>query len=292
MIKHTTRLRQLLNAPEILVAPGAYDGTGARLVQAMGFRAVYLSGFQTSAGVLGRPDVGLLTMTEMAARVSALADVVDLPLIADGDTGYGNALNVRRTVREYEKAGAAAVHIEDQTFPKRCGHMLGRGVIPKEEMVQKIRAAVDARRDPDFVIIARTDARTTLGLDEALERGAAYHEAGADLLFIESPETEDEMRRICRTFEGVVPVLSNQIEGGRTPTPGVAALERMGYALAVFSLGTAFAAAKGMKDYLELLATKGDTSGALADMVLFDDFNELIGLGEHTELDRRYEVPR
>ncbi|MGW5360950.1 isocitrate lyase/PEP mutase family protein [Actinopolymorpha pittospori] len=222
-MKRTTRLRQLLNDPKILVAPGVYDGAGARLVQALGFQAGYLSGYQTSASVLGQPDVGYLTMTQMVARVAAMSEVVDLPLIADGDTGYGNPLNVRLAVREYERAGAAAIHVEDQTFPKRCGHMLGRDVIDREEMVQKIRAAVDARRDPDFVIIARTDARTTRGLAEAMERGAAYHEAGADVLFIESPESEEEMRRTCERFRGVVPLLSNQIEGGRTP---IAELER------------------------------------------------------------------
>ncbi|GLW06475.1 carboxyvinyl-carboxyphosphonate phosphorylmutase [Microtetraspora sp. NBRC 13810] len=291
MTKHTTRLRRLIDDPKILVVPGAYDGLGARLVQALGFQAIYLSGFQTSASVLGQPDVGYLTLTQMAARVSALAEVADLPLIADGDTGYGNPLNVRRAVREYEKAGAAAMHIEDQTFPKRCGHMTGRHVVPGEEMVQKIKAAVDARQDADFVIIARTDARTTRGLAEALERGAAYHEAGADMLFIESPETEEEMRRSCAAFQGVVPVLCNQIEGGRTPMPGVRVLEEMGYALALFSLGTAFAAARGIRDYLEVLASEGDTRGALQDMVMFDEFNKLIGLDEHAELERRYQTP-
>jgi 2,3-dimethylmalate lyase len=290
MTKRTTRLRQLLADPKILVAPGTYDGTGARLVQALGFKAAYMSGFETSASLLGQPDVGYLTATQMTERVAALCDIIDLPLIADGDTGYGNPLNVRRMVREYERAGAAAVHIEDQTFPKRCGHILGRDVIPLGEMVQKIKAAVDARHDPDFVIIARTDARTTKGLDEALRRGAAYHEAGADVLFIESPESEEEMRRICAAFRGTVPMLINQIEGGRTPMPSVQALEEMGYALAIFSLGTAFAAARGMKSYLEALATEGDTRGALQRMVLFDDFNKLIGLDAHAEFEKRYKT--
>ncbi|WP_207756945.1 isocitrate lyase/PEP mutase family protein [Nonomuraea cypriaca] len=291
MTRHTTRLRELLSAPEILVAPGAYDGTGARLVRELGFRAVYLSGFQTSASMLGQPDVGYLTMTEMVARVAAFTEATGLPLIADADTGYGNPLNVRRAVRAYEAAGAAALHIEDQTFPKRCGHMLGRHVIARDEMIQKVRAAVDARRDPDFVIIARTDARTTMGLDEALDRGAAYHEAGADVLFIESPESEEEMRRICDTFRGVVPVLSNQIEGGRTPLVGMRALEEMGYALAIFSVGAAFAAAKGLRDYLETLATRGDTRPMLGNMTGFDEFNTLIGLDEHALLEEAYQVP-
>ncbi|MGH3388223.1 MAG: isocitrate lyase/PEP mutase family protein [Actinomadura sp.] len=291
MIKRTTRLRRLLSDPKILVAPGAYDGTGARLVQALDFQAVYLSGFATSASLLGEPDVGYLTMTQMVDRVAAIADAVDLPLIADADTGYGNPLNVRRAVRAYEKAGAAAMHIEDQTFPKRCGHMLGRDVIPTAEMVQKIKAAVDARQDTNFVIIARTDARTTRGLDEALDRGAAYHEAGADLLFIESPESTDEMERIGAAFRGVVPLLSNQVEGGRTPMPGVRALEDMGYALAIFPVGTAFAAAKGMGDYLEVLAADGDTRDALPGLLPFAEFTELVGLDEHTELDQRYRHP-
>ncbi|GAA4571778.1 isocitrate lyase/PEP mutase family protein [Planotetraspora kaengkrachanensis] len=282
-------MRELVNAPEILVVPGAYDGTGARIARSLGFEALYLSGFETSAGLLGAPDLGYLTMTEMATRVSAICDAVDLPLIADGDTGYGNPLNVRRAVRAYEKAGAAGMHIEDQTFPKRCGHLLGRHEVPVSEMVEKVKAAVDARSDPDFVIIARTDARTTLGLDEAIDRGAAYHESGADMLFIESPESEDEMRRVCAAFRGRVPVLSNQIEGGRTPTPGVRVLEEMGYALALFSLGTAFAAAKGLYTYLAELAAEGDTRGVLDDMILFEDFNTLIGLGEHLELEKRYE---
>jgi 2-methylisocitrate lyase-like PEP mutase family enzyme len=281
----------LIADPRILVTPGAYDGTGARLIQALGFHAIYMSGFETSVSMLGQPDVGYLTMTQMVERAATLCDVVDLPLIADADTGYGNPLNVRRVVREYEKAGVAALHIEDQTFPKRCGHMLGREVIPTEEMVQKVKAAVDARHDPDFVIIARTDARTTKGLNEAFDRGAAYHEAGADVLFIESPESEDEMRRICATYRGIVPVLSNQIEGGRTPTPGVRKLEEMGYAIALFPLGTAFAAARGMRDYLKLLAD-GDTRGAEQHMILFEDFNKLIGLDEHAALENRYRTVR
>lgn len=291
MTSCTTRLRELIDAPEILVAPGAYDGTGARLIRSLNFEAIYISGFETSASLLGQPDLGYLTYTQMASRVATIADAVpDLPIIADADTGYGNPLSVRLTVRAFEKAGAAGMHIEDQTFPKRCGHMLGREVIPREEMVQKIKAAVEVREDPDFVIIARTDARTSHGLDEAIERGAAYHQAGADMLFIESPESEDEMGRICEAFRGRVPLLSNQIEGGRTPMPGTKALQEMGYALVIYSLGTGFAAAKGMRDYLEILAHRGDTQSAHDGMVLFDDFNTLIGLDEHTQLDERYEV--
>lgn len=288
MTRYTTRLRQLIADPAILVAPGAYDGTGAKIAASLGFPALYVSGFATSASVLGQPDVGYLTLTQMTQRVSLLADVVDLPLIADADTGYGNALNVRQAVLAYEKAGAAAMHIEDQTFPKRCGHMLGRDVISTDEMTQKIKAAVEARCDPDFVIIARTDARTTMGLEEAIARGAAYRDAGADVLFIESPESEEEMQRICDAFRGSVPVLSNQIEGGRTPMPGVSRLEEMGFALALFAAGTAFAAARGMQSYLQTLAATGDTRGVADRMMVFDEFNKLIGLPDHAELEQRY----
>jgi 2-methylisocitrate lyase-like PEP mutase family enzyme len=183
---------------------------------------------------------------------------------------------VRQAVRAYEKTGAAAMHIEDQTFPKRCGHLRGRDVIASDEMVQKIKAAVDARCDPDFVIISR---------------GAAYRDAGADMLFIESPENEEEMQRICDAFCGSIPVLSNQIEGGRTPMPGAKRLQEMGFALALFSVGTAFAAAKGMQDYLATLAATGDTRDAIDGMVVFDEFNQIIGLDEHAEPEQRY-APR
>ena len=183
----TKTLRRLLQGPEILLAPGVADGVNARLVAEQGFKAVYMTGAGTTATRLGMPDVGLLTMTEMAERARNIAAAVKVPVVADGDTGFGNPLNVGRTVQAYERAGAAAIQLEDQVFPKRCGHMLGRRVIPAEEMVQKIKAAADAREDQDFVIIGRTDARTNHGLDEALRRGKAYAEAGADVLFIEEP---------------------------------------------------------------------------------------------------------
>ena len=291
-VTHATRLRHLIADPAILVAPGVYDGTGARIAENLGFQALYLSGFATSASILGQPDVGYLTLTLMAQRVGQLVNVVDLPLIADADTGYGNPLNVRQAVIEYEKAGAAALHIEDQRFPKRCGHMLGRDVIPVEEMVQKIAAAVEARRDPDFVIIARTDARTSMGLDEAIERGGAYRDAGADVLFVESPESEAEMKRIGDAFRDTIPLLSNQVEGGRTPMPGARRLEEMGFALAIFAVGTAFAAAEGMRHYLATLADTGGTDATADRMIAFDDFNELIGLPDHAELEERYATGR
>src|SRR6266851_8100264 len=189
----TTRLRELLAQPDLLVAPGAYDALSARLIAQAGFQAVYMTGFGTAASVLGQPDVGLLTMSEMVSRASALATVTgDLPLIADADTGYGNPINVRRTIHEYERAGVAGLHIEDQVWPKKCGHMESKQVIPMDEMAQKVRAAVDARQDHDFVIIARTDANAVHGLEDALRRGKAYHKAGADVIFIEAPRSMTE----------------------------------------------------------------------------------------------------
>src|SRR5213593_1423213 len=201
---NTTRLRELLVQQDLLVAPGAYDALSARLIAQAGFPAVYMTGFGTAASVLGQADVGLLTMSEMVSRAATLAAVVgDRPLIADADTGYGNPINVRRTIREYERAGVAAVHIEDQVWPKKCGHMEGKQVISMNEMVQKIRAAVDARQDPDFVIIARTDANAVNGLEDALLRGQAYREAGVDVIFIEAPRSIAELQAIKQAFPDV-----------------------------------------------------------------------------------------
>src|SRR6266704_4596964 len=217
----TTRLRELLADPGLLVAPGAHDALSARLIAQAGFPAVYMTGFGTAASVLGQPDVGLLTMSEMVSRAAAISAVIasvagDLPLIADADTGYGNPINVRRTIREYERAGVAGVHIEDQVWPKKCGHMEGKQVIPKDEMVEKVRAAVDARQDPDFVIIARTDANAVHGLEDAIRRGQAYQEAGADIIFIEAPRSIAELQAIKQAFPDV-PLLYNWAESGKTP---------------------------------------------------------------------------
>src|SRR5690348_9004959 len=194
-MRTTTRLRRLLTGPDLLVAPGAYDALSARLIAQAGFSLVYMTGLGTAASVLGQPDVGLLTMSEMLSRAASLAAISgDLPLIADADTGYGNPINVRRTIREYERAGVAGLHIEDQVWPKKCGHMEGKQVIPIDEMVQKIRAAVDARQDPDFLIIARTDANAVNGFEDALLRGRAYRVAGADVIFIEAPRSILELQ--------------------------------------------------------------------------------------------------
>ncbi len=209
------RLRELLAGAEPIVAPGAYDGLSARLVEQAGFPAVYMTGFGASASLLGRPDVGLLSFGEMAGHARRLVQAVEVPVIADADDGYGNPLNVVRTVREYEAAGVAALHIEDQVSPKRCGHMEGKEVIAASEMVEKVRAAVEARRSPELVIIARTDARALEGLDGALERARRYRDAGADMLFVEAPESEEEVALVAEAFPDT-PLLFNWVEGGRT----------------------------------------------------------------------------
>ena len=219
------RLRELLDAGETVIAPGAFDPLAARLVEEAGFPAVYMTGFGTSAALLGRPDVGLLTMTEMADNAARIAACVDIPLIADADTGYGNPLNVIRTVGVYEAAGVAAIHIEDQVAPKKCGHMDGKQVIGPAEMAQKVSAAVDARTDPNFAIIARTDARAVEGLDSALDRGRRYRDAGADALFIEALVSEAEIEAAARAFPDI-PLLFNWAEGGKTPPVALSRLHR------------------------------------------------------------------
>jgi carboxyvinyl-carboxyphosphonate phosphorylmutase len=286
----TTRLRELLAGPDLLVVPGAYDALSARLIAQAGFLAVYMTGFGTSASVLGQPDVGLLTMSEMLSRAAALAAVTgDLPLIADADTGYGNPINVRRTIREYERAGVAGLHIEDQVWPKKCGHMEGKQVIPIDEMVQKIRAAVDARQDPDFVIIARTDANAVYGLEDALRRGQAYREAGADVIFIEAPRSTAELQTIKQTFPGA-PLLFNWAESGKTPLLSLDEIHALGYKLVIFPVSMLFAATHAMLELLELLK-RGETPSPFAErMVTFSQFTQQIGLPEIQELERRYGV--
>jgi carboxyvinyl-carboxyphosphonate phosphorylmutase len=290
MEKQETRLRSLLARRKILVAPGAYDGLSARIIESSGFEAVYVTGYGLSASVLGKPDTGLLTQTEMVSRIAAIAEAVSLPVIADGDTGYGNAVNVFRTVREYEKAGAACIQLEDQVAPKKCGHMLGREVIPAQEMAGKIRAACDARRNDDFLIMARTDARTAHGIEEALERGKLYEEAGADILFIESPETVEEMKRITSSFR--VPVLANMVEHGRTPFLNVGELEEIGYDIAIFPVGPLYAAAKALQNVLGTLKRSGSTAGCVDRMIPFGEFNELMDLDAVREMEKKYSTGR
>ena len=286
----TTRLRELLAQPDLLVAPGAYDALSARLIAQAGFPAVYMTGFGTAASVLGQPDVGLLTMSEMVSRAATLTAVIgERPLIADADTGYGNPINVRRTVHEYERAGVAAIHIEDQVWPKKCGHMEGKQVIPLDEMVQKIRAAVDARRDPDFVVIARTDANAVYGLEDALRRGQAYREAGADVIFIEAPRSLEELRAIAQTFPDV-PLLYNWAESGKTPLLSLEEIHALGFKLVIFPASLLFAATHTLLSLLEVLK-QGQTPTVFAErMISFSQFTDQVGLPDIQSLERRYGV--
>ncbi len=289
-MRSTTRLRELLAGPDLVVAPGAYDALSARLIVQAGFPVVYMTGFGTAASVLGQPDVGLLTMSEMVSRASALAAVArDVPLIADADTGYGNPINVRRTIQEYERAGVAAVHIEDQVWPKKCGHMEGKQVIPLEEMVQKVRAAVDARRDPDFVIIARTDANAVTGLEDALRRAQAYREAGADIIFVEAPRSVEELRTIAQTFPDV-PLLFNWAESSKTPFLSLNEIQALGFKLVLFPVTLLFAATHAMLNTIESLKQGPGTATFGSGKVTFPQFTSLIGLPEIQDLEQRYEI--
>jgi len=281
------RLRELLNSGQTIVAPGAFDPLAARLVEEAGFAAVYMTGFGTSAALLGRPDVGLLTMTEMADSAGRIAACVDIPLIADADTGYGNPLNVIRTVGAYEAAGVAGLHIEDQVAPKKCGHMEGKLVISADEMAQKVRAAVDARTDPDFVIIARTDARAVEGLDSALDRARRYRGAGADALFIEALVSEAEIEAAAAAFPDV-PLLFNWAEGGKTPQVSLNRLTELGYRIVIFPIGTLLAATAAMRRILKEIAAAGTPASLLGELPTFGEFTDFIGLPEVGEIEQRY----
>ena len=286
----TARLRALIDRPGCIVAPGVADALAARLVALEGFDAVYMTGFGTSLTRLGAPDVGLLTATEMVDNASRIADASGLPVIADADTGYGNPINMRRTIRDYEKAGVAAVHVEDQVWPKRCGHLAGKRVIPTAEMVAKIRAACDARNDADFMIIARCDAIAVEGLESALERGERYREAGADMLFIEAPVGRAEVERVAAHFKGV-PLLYNMAASGKTPDLPADELGRLGFKLAIYPNWIILAAIPAMQAMLRELKAKGsiaDIRGKVAD---FKQFTEIAGLPEIQQLEERYGVP-
>lgn len=287
-MRTSTRLRQLLAQPGLIVAPGAYDALVARLVQRAGFSAVYMTGSGTSATTLGRPDIGLLSFSEMVQKAGYIADTVDIPLIADADTGYGGVHSVMRTVRAYERAGVAALHIEDQTFPKRCGHFEGKTLIPIEEATAKIRAAAKARTDPDFVIIARTDARTAIGggFEEAVRRGRAYREAGADVLFIEAPMSVDEMHSICQEFKGV-PLLANLVEGGKTPLLTHDELQALGYKIVIYANFLTRSVARTVGGLLEALKRDGTTRNLIDRMYTFGEFNVLMDLDSYFGLDQR-----
>jgi 2-methylisocitrate lyase-like PEP mutase family enzyme len=280
------RLRALLTEPEPLIAPGAYDALSARLVEQAGFDAVYMTGFGTTASLIGRPDVGLLTGTEMVDNARRIVSAVDVPVIADADTGYGNALNVLRTVQLYEQAGVAGIQLEDQVAPKKCGHMSGKAVIGTAEMVGKVRAAVAARQDPDLVVIARTDAVAVNGVADAVARGRAYAEAGADLLFVEAPTSESDIEAVATELRGVAPLVFNWAEGGKTPPLPLARITELGFSLVIYPIGTLLAATAGIQSLLATL--KADGVPSLSGLPTFDGFTDLVGLPEVQQLEQRF----
>ena len=279
-------LRARLRAQELLVAPGVFDGISARIADQMGFEALYMTGYGTVASHLGLPDAGIATYSDMVGRVGVIASGTTTPLIADGDTGYGGLLNVQHTVRGYEAAGAVAIQLEDQEFPKKCGHMLGRRVVPIEDMVDKVKVAVASRVSSEFLIIARTDARTTLGLDEALRRAEAYAKAGADILFVESPESIEEMRTIGRSFDR--PLVANMVEGGRTPVLDRKTLEEIGYSIAIYPAFGFLAVGDALRNVYRHLKENGSSVGSNVPLYKFSEFSEMMGFGAVSEFDRTY----
>ncbi len=286
-------LRQRLQQPGLVVAPGVFDMVSLRLADRLGFDALYMSGFGTVASHLGLPDAGLATYTDMVGRVSTMARMARTLLIADADTGYGGLLNMAHTVRGYEAAGAAAIQIEDQEFPKKCGHTPGRRVITQDDMVRKLRVAVEARRSSDFLIIARTDARTTLGLDEALRRAQAYADAGADLLFVESPESTAEMRAIGQLGQRLgVPLVANMVEKGRTPVLSRDELQALGYKLAIFPVTALLAAVQAMQAVYATLQQQGSSADEPQPLFDFAELTQLMGFEAVWDFERRHpEVP-
>ena len=270
-----------------MVAPGVFDLISAKIADQMGFECLYATGYGMVASHLGLPDAGLATYTDMVGRVAQIGSMTQTPFIADGDTGYGGLLNVQHTVRGYEAAGAAGIQLEDQQFPKKCGHMLGRRVVPAEEMAAKVKVAAESRSDRNFVIVARTDARTEFGLDEALRRAERYLAAGADVLFIESPESAEEMRRIGEAFRGV-PLLANMVDGGRTPLLDRKSLEEIGYKVAIFpALGFLAMGAALESAYVHLQRT-GSSLGAPVPLYDFARFSALMGFDGVAQFERKY----
>jgi 2-methylisocitrate lyase-like PEP mutase family enzyme len=279
-------LRKLLSPDKLLVAPGCFDGLSARLVQEAGYEAAYLSGGAVARS-MGIPDIGLVSMSEAIERAAQVVSAVNIPVIADADTGYGNAVNLVRTVREFERVGAAAIHIEDQITPKRCGHLDGKEVIPLAEMEQKLKAALAARTDPDFMIIARTDARGVHGLDDAIERSRAFAKLGVDAIFVEAPQSEEELAEIPRRLPGVA-LLVNVFKGGKTPMLPMERLQKMGYRIAIYPSETQRAAIHAMRHALATLKREGTTESIDASLTTFKERDRVVGLDEWQKIERSY----
>jgi methylisocitrate lyase len=279
-------VRQLLERHGQLVMPGVYDALSAKIAARAGFEVVFITGYSVSATLLGEPDFGLLTQTEVVSAATRICAVTDTPVIVDADTGYGNAINVIRTVEELSRAGAAGMFLEDQVWPKRCGHMKGKQVIALAEQLSKLRAAIDARKDRDFFIVARTDSRQALGLNEAITRGIAFKEAGADAVFIEAPQSKEEMKEIASQVPG--PLVANMLERGVTPLMEPAELKELGFQMIVWPLAPLYSVAKTLAETYGTLRREGSTIKILDKLMPFDDFNEIVGLNEKYAADARY----
>jgi 2-methylisocitrate lyase-like PEP mutase family enzyme len=286
-MRPTTALRALLAGTDIVVAPGVYDGMSARLAARAGFAAVYATGGGIARS-MGYPDLGLVSVTEVVARLALMVEHAAVPVIADADTGYGNALNTRRAVREFERAGVAALHLEDQVFPKRCGHYSDKAVIATAEMAQKLRAARDAATDPDLVLIARTDAIAVEGFDAAIERAQAYAEAGADVIFVEAPTTDVEIEAIPRRVSR--PALINMFEGGKTPLVPLDRLRALGYRIVIIPSDLQRAAIRAMEETLAVIRRDGNSHAVAARMASFDEREAAVGTPEYLAFDRRYQA--
>jgi 2-methylisocitrate lyase-like PEP mutase family enzyme len=284
-----TELRERLGEARILVAPGIVDGLTGLIAERSGAEAVYLSGASIAYTRFGRPDIGLVTMTEVAETVAAIRDRIAVPVIVDADTGFGNALNVQRTVRVFERAGANALQLEDQTIPKRCGHLAGKTLVPAAEMRGKIRAALDARASDRTLIIARTDAIAVEGLDAALDRAESYAEAGADMLFVEAPQSLEHIQAIMARLKGKVPLMANMVEGGKTPLMPAIELERLGYAMVIFPGGAARAMAATAQHYYTSLIASGSNAAMADAMFDFDGLNEIIGTADMLAHGKKYD---
>jgi len=281
-------IRKALAEHGQLIMPGVYDALSAKIAARAGFEVIFITGYSLSATLLGEPDFGLLTQTEVVSAAQRICSVVDTPVIVDADTGYGNAINVIRTVQDLVRAGAAGMFLEDQIWPKRCGHMRGKQVIPLDEQVKKLRAAVEARENSDFFIVARTDSRQALGLDEAITRGLAFKEAGADAVFIEAPESKEEMKQISNQVPG--PLVANMLERGVTPLMGPKELNDLGFDLIVWPLAPLYSVAKSLTDVYTTLRRDGSTLAILDRLMPFDEFNRIVGLEEKYALDTKYKT--
>lgn len=288
VMNKTTKLKQLILDRKALVMPGAYDALSARIIERAGFHAIQCSGYGIAASVLGKPDVGLLSMTEMLNQTRNICAAVNIPVMADGDTGFGNAINVYHTVRAFEAAGAAGINLEDQVFPKRCGHMDGKEVVSLEEMVQKIGAAVAAKVDRDFVINARTDAIAVFGIDEAIRRGNAYAAAGADLIFVEAPRSAEEIKRVIKSIRA--PVSINMTDGGKTPLATIQELEEWGAARVSIPVTAVFVAARAVERAMQVILAEGvsPTVHHPETVMTFTEFTDLVGLPEIKALQQRF----